>query len=495
MLAPFPRTMRRRHAASAAVAAAAWAAGCTSPRTEIVVQVQSDLPTGPGAALQSLAIEVRSGGATGDVRLQHHAVLGGGDGEWTLPSSIGLLPRDGNADGAVWVAVSGCSTRAACDAATALVVQRAVVSYVRGATLVIDLVLASRCAGVRCALDATCSPASGACVSAARQGELRPWSAPDAATDAAPAPPDVAAVPVARSCVGGGVGCGLVAVEGGTFTMGSASSCPSELSAPEGCALRASPPSPTVRVDPFWLDAYEVSVARFRRFWAERARDGGAATRARPVAYPGGRSVAWPPESPAAPSTMAGCAWSTNPGANESRPIDCMSYWIALEFCAWDGGRLPTEAEWEYAARWRSVPAEGLAPGRWYPWGDAPPSDACDRARWNADRTPGCMRWGATSAPVGTFPPTGGLYDLAGNLSEYTADRYTPFGAGCWAAGGDNPLCAETAGAATAADERVVTRGGGWNTYASAWLRGPSRRGLSPTQGHLGVGLRCARSR
>ncbi len=497
-----PPARRPRPRASLA-ALAACALGCVSPRTEIVARVSTDLPTGPGAALQSLAVEVRRGGASGELRLQAHAVLGAGTGEWTLPSTIGLLPKDGDVDGTVWISVAGCSTRATCDAATSLVTQRAVVSYVREATLLLDLVLASRCAGVRCPLDQTCSPASGACVSAVRQTELRPFSELDAAAptrDAAPdvAPdvaPDAAAPPVARSCAGGGAGCGLVAIEGGSFAMGSATACASEFVAPEGCALRASPPSPTVRVDPFWLDAYEVTVARFRRFWVERARDGGASVRARPVAYPGGREVAWPAAAPPPPQSNQSCGWTPAAGANESRPIDCLTFWLAMEFCVWDGGRLPTEAEWEYAARWRPVPAEGLAPGRWYPWGDTPPSDACDRARWNTSATPGCMRWGAGTAPVGTFAPSGGLYDMAGNASELTADRNTPFGQGCWAAGGDNPRCDATLGAATPDDERVVTRGGGWNAGTVAWLRTPSRRGLPLDFANLGVGFRCARSR
>jgi formylglycine-generating enzyme required for sulfatase activity len=471
------------------------ALACTAPRTEIVVQIVTDLSTGPGAALQSLAIEVRSGGAMGEVRLQHHALLGGGVGEWTLPSTIGLLPRQGETDGAVWVAVSGCATRAACDASTALVVQRAVVSYVRDATYVIDLVLASRCAGVRCALDQTCSPATGACVSAARQSELRPLTGADAAAPPPDAAPDVAPAPVSRSCVGGNVGCGLVAMEGGAFAMGSAAACTSKQSAAEGCALRASPTAPMVRVDPFWLDAYEVSVARFRRYWVERSRDGGASTRARPVAYPGGRAVSWPATAPTGPTVMASCAWEASAGGGESLPIDCLSFWLAMEFCVWDGGRLPTEAEWEYAARWRPVSAEALSPGRWYPWGEARPSNGCDRARWNVGNSSGCMRWGNGSAPVGSFSPTGGVYDLAGNVAEFTADRATPFGQGCWASGGANPLCGATAGAVTAADERVITRGGGWNAITPAWLRTPSRRGLSLTEAHLGVGFRCARSR
>ncbi len=99
------------------------------------------------------------------------------------------------------------------------------------------------------------------------------------------------------------------------------------------------------------------------------------------------------------------------------------------------------------------------------------------------------------AAPVGTFAPAGGLYDLAGNVSEFTADRYTPFGQGCWAAGGDDPLCPATQGAAAPAAERAVTRGGGWNAYSPAWLRTPSRRGMPLDTASLGVGFRCARSR
>ncbi len=499
------RSLRERFAA-----VALGALGCTSPRTEIVARVSTDLSTGPGAALQSLTIEVRRGGPAGELRLQHRAVLGAGTGEWTLPSTIGLLPKDGDTGATVWIAVSGCESRASCEASTAVVTQRAVVSYVRDETLLLDLVLASRCAGVRCVDTETCSPLTGLCVSAARQSELRVWnSAPSAAPDASmvdggavdgaavdvASRVDASSAPMPTSCTASTVpGCGTVAMEGGSFSMGTTLACSSELSVGERCALRASPPTATVRVDPFVLDAYEVTVARFRRFWTARAADRGASIRARPVVYPGGRSITFPTTASSAPSTSAGCAWTASEGANESLPIDCLSYWLAMEFCVWDGGRLPTEAEWEYAARWRAVPSEGLAPGRWYPWGDDVTTAYCDRARWNAGNTAGCTRWGAAAAPVGSFAPTGGVYDLAGNAWELTADRYTTFGEGCWAAGGDNPLCTTTGGATTAADERIVTRGGGWNSVSTAWLRTPSRRQAPPDSPGLGIGFRCARS-
>ena len=164
-----PRRWRR--AALAAVATA-----CVSPRTEVVVSIQTDLATGPGQALQSLAIAVRRSGPSGELRLQNHVVLGTESAAWTLPSTIGLLPRDGDTSGAVWVEVAGCPTRASCDDATATVTQRAVVSYVRGETLSIDLLLAARCVGVRCPSDQTCSAMTGLCVTAARQSELRAFS-------------------------------------------------------------------------------------------------------------------------------------------------------------------------------------------------------------------------------------------------------------------------------------------------------------------------------
>ncbi|RJO65916.1 MAG: formylglycine-generating enzyme family protein [Myxococcales bacterium] len=105
-----------------------------------------------------------------------------------------------------------------------------------------------------------------------------------------------------------------------------------------------------------------------------------------------------------------------NAGQPERRlhPINCVTFPQAQAFCAWVGGRLPTEAEWERAARGDD--------GRLYPWGPEPAT--CERAVID-EGGPGCGEHGTKpvcSRPKGDAP--GGLCDMAGNVWEWTADRY-----------------------------------------------------------------------
>jgi len=142
----------------------------------------------------------------------------------------------------------------------------------------------------------------------------------------------------------------------------------------------------------------------------------------------------------------------------------------ARDFCRWRGARLPSEVEWEAAARGRA--------GRPYPWGDAPPSDARVYAGHRSGNT----------APVGSHPAgatPSGIQDMAGSLAEWTASlvRPYPYDAGD---GRESP---------TAAGERV-TRGGDY-VFDSApdQLTAYFRDGFSraPMDGHRHIGLRCAR--
>jgi formylglycine-generating enzyme required for sulfatase activity len=125
---------------------------------------------------------------------------------------------------------------------------------------------------------------------------------------------------------------------------------------------------------------------------------------------------------------------SVSPGPNESLPISCVKWHWACAFCIWDGGRLPTEAEWNYAAA-------GGNEQRVFPWGSAQPNDSSavycswlagelpdgDPLRDGGDRCFGSPRPGVP-APVGSKSPNGdgrwGHADLAGNLWEWTRDRY-----------------------------------------------------------------------
>ncbi|MFO0625528.1 MAG: SUMF1/EgtB/PvdO family nonheme iron enzyme [Polyangiales bacterium] len=300
--------------------------------------------------------------------------------------------------------------------------------------------------------------------------------------------PVVTDAPVARpaqtSCPDPGErGCGLVTVPGGTFTMGYASA---------SMVTDGSPEQPNIRVGAVVLDAHEVTVARFRRFWAV-ARTLPALTSVR---YPAGDlPVAQGLREPQTRVQDPGCNWSTFVD-RELHPINCVDWYTAMAFCVWDGGRLPTDAEWEYAARGREV--GDLRSGRLYPWGEQDPSRTCDRARWNLM---GCAgEDGAATRRVGSFAPSPDLdgariWDLSGNVFEWTADNYAPYqGAtqGCWGAapeGRTNPLCRYNP-----RGPRTI-RGGSWYFSTLEVLRAPSRFGIE-VDGDLplvGVGIRCAR--
>lgn len=237
------------------------------------------------------------------------------------------------------------------------------------------------------------------------------------------------ASPSQRSCPDGAErGCGVVRVEGGTFTLGS-----------NDAGYPASPEIQNVTVSSFTMDAHEVTVARFRRFWSA-----GHPSPSSPVVYPGG---AVPFEGtitePDATPSNTQCNWSSSAGSREAHPINCVGWATAMAFCVWDGGRLPTEAEWEFAARGRRL--AGVPYPRAYPWGDerpmATPRGACDRAQVGE-----CSgEDGAATRRVGSFAATEGLYDLIGNVQEWVADSPAEYNdPRCWGEiGGSfmNPLC------------------------------------------------------
>src|SRR5262249_51625026 len=119
-------------------------------------------------------------------------------------------------------------------------------------------------------------------------------------------------------------------------------------------------------------------------------------------------------------------SWTDAPGANEALPINCITWFEAFAFCAWDGGYLATEAEWNYAA------AAG-SEQRAYPW-SRPPSDLtinCSYANYN-NGTTACVNPPAGGANrVGSEPYGDGKWgqaDLGGNVYEWILDGYAdPF--------------------------------------------------------------------
>ena len=161
-------------------------------------------------------------------------------------------------------------------------------------------------------------------------------------------------------------------------------------------------------------------------------------------------------------------------------PVSLVTWEDAQTFCAFRGARLPTEAEFERAAR-------GPA-GRRFPWGQLPNTRLANHGRLGIDLTDDTDGFGEL-APVGSFSAgrtPDGFLDLAGNVAEWVQDRYAT----------QYPDAEQTdpqgPDAAQATSARVV-RGGSYES-PMAWLRGATRGAYLPTERRPSVGFRCARS-
>ena len=272
--------------------------------------------------------------------------------------------------------------------------------------------------------------------------------------------------PAQRSCPSASEsGCGIVNLLGGPLALGDTGS------------FRASPVQRMITVSAFAMDAAEVTVARFRRFW-----DAGHPAPPPVILYPGA-VVTWS-GAVTEPGAAGACNWSA-PG-RDYHPVNCVDHPTAQAFCVWDGGRLPTEAEWEFAARFTL--AAGLNAGRGYPWGEASPTAGCDRAQWA--RCPGDD--GGATRRVAQFANTAGFFDLAGNVWEWTADAFASYtDPNCW--GGrpqTDPFCPRGASGYPA------IRGGSWISDSVTLLRAASRDdAYMPGTRSAILGLRCVRAR
>jgi formylglycine-generating enzyme len=225
---------------------------------------------------------------------------------------------------------------------------------------------------------------------------------------------------------------GMAWVPGGRFRMGSADFYPEER------------PVCEVAVAGFWMDTRPVTVAQFRRFvkqaghvtTAERAPDPADYPDADPdLLVPGSlvfRKTAGPVDLREVRNWWAyrpGANWRhpDGPGSDLSRrdrhPVTHVTYADALAYAAWAGKDLPAEAEWEYAAR-------GGLDGAVFAWGD----EFAPGGEHMANTWQGQFPWQNLlldgyegTSPVGAFPPNGyGLYDMTGNVWEWTADLFRP---------------------------------------------------------------------
>jgi len=211
-----------------------------------------------------------------------------------------------------------------------------------------------------------------------------------------------------------------------------------------------------VYLSDYWIDRTEVTLARYRQCVAAGACD-------EPPYASGGRRYDRP-----------------------DFPVVLVTWNDADRFCAWTGGRLPTEAEWERAARGGSQDAPGLAPGRRYPWGNVYNPFHTNHGQLALDTNLDANDAYLELAPAASFPhgrTPDGIDDLAGNVEEWVADYYAPE---------YPPESARDPRGPDAGEERVV-RGGSYS-HGRPWLRAAARLHDSPTARRAWRGFRCARS-
>lgn len=283
----------------------------------------------------------------------------------------------------------------------------------------------------------------------------------------------------------------MVRIAGGAFRMGGADE--------DADPADGEGPVRTVTVSPYLIDETAVTVRQFATF----VKATGYVTEAERFGWSfvfhlfvgaGQRRYVRDASVPGAPWWLAvdGADWR-HPGGPEStmdnrHPVVHVSWHDATAYAAWAGKRLPTEAEWELAAR------GGLDQAR-YPWGD----ELTPRGRWRCNIWQGTFPAGNTgedahigTAPVKSFPPNGnGLYEVAGNVWEWCADRWSS----TWHAA-DRPGTRVDPQGPPAGDRRVI-RGGSYlchHSYCNRY-RVAARTANTPDSSTGNTGFRCAATR
>jgi formylglycine-generating enzyme len=308
---------------------------------------------------------------------------------------------------------------------------------------------------------------------------------------------------------------GMAWIPGGEFSMGALD--PPAIDEVGMHAAADARPIHRVYVDGFWMDKTDVTNEEFARFVkatgyvtvAERtpsAKDFPGAPSENLVA---GSVVFSPPDHPVPLNDhfqwwiyVKGADWrhpegpKSNIKGREKYPVVQVAYQDALAYATWAGKRLPTEAEWEFAAR-------GSLAGKRYPWGE----DFQPNGKWMANTHQGHFPNTDTGddgyagiAPVAQFPPNGyGLYDMAGNVWQWTSDWYRPDYYQQLAAAGSvtrNPQGPDSSfDPAEPNDKKKVHRGGSFlctDQYCSRYVVGTRGKGeVSTGTNHLG--FRCVK--
>jgi len=273
--------------------------------------------------------------------------------------------------------------------------------------------------------------------------------------------------------------CTSIPLPGGTFAMGRSEDSAAADYYPAGAANEL--PEHQATVAPFALDKYEVTVGRFRKFMA--AYDSWHAVNGNPTigagAHPSIAGTGWgqswavggeglPADAATLRTKLEFTSTCTEATGVETDPVACVKWYVAFAFCIWDGGRLPTEAEWEYAAA-------GGNQNFLYPWGKSEPAD-------NLANYAGTPFVSVGSRPAGAA--YWGHQDLAGSLWELTFDWL----ADDYYAKGVCVNCANT----TPASARVIR--GGSCFWGGTNLRAASRGSYDPIYYDNNIGFRCARA-
>jgi sulfatase modifying factor 1 len=309
---------------------------------------------------------------------------------------------------------------------------------------------------------------------------------------------------------------GMVLIPGGEFTMGTddVNSFPNER------------PAHRVHIEGFWIDVHDVTNAEFAKFveatgyltTAEKKPDWEELEKQLPPGTPKpddsvlvAGSLVFTPTSRPVPLDDLSAWWRWVPGAcwshpegpgstiagRENHPVVQVSWDDAVAYAKWAGKRLPTEAEWEFAAR-------GGLEGKRYAWGD----EFRPNAKYQANTWQGLFPVNNTAddgfvgtSPVGSFPPNGyGLYDMAGNVWQwcsdwYRVDAFTQLATEL----AEKNVCSDNGGPSESWDPadpstpKRVVKGGSFlcsPSYCESY-RPSARRGTPPDTGTSHTGFRC----
>jgi eukaryotic-like serine/threonine-protein kinase len=310
-------------------------------------------------------------------------------------------------------------------------------------------------------------------VKPAGTGTVAGNDAPSASASAAAVPPSAppsssaAVAPRPTNCPEG-----MALVPGGRFFMGS-----------DDGDMKLSQPVHKVTVDTFCIDLTEVTAGAYKA-----CSDVGECRKPEPVpSYPKGEKESEEDYDKKRNTLAEFCNFGKD--GRDKHPINCISWAYSDAYCKWKKKRLPSEAEWEYAARGSD--------GRKFPWGD----EVGDQRFMNACGTE-CNKWEAAhglkpsakmyeaddgfpgTAPVGSFPKGKtkfGAFDFVGNVWEWTDDWFEAYK-------GDEQVNPKGA----VAGERKVIRGGGFNGGFAQWVNPAFRYFQVATASAPAIGFRCA---